>query len=641
MSLGPILPGRLPNSFAASRLNSQIQTNRREIQKLQDSLSTGQKFQRPGESPAAALTTIILQKRLERNAQYQSNVQTDRSLLSAAENALASINDSVVQARGALQQGIGNNVSEQERLGLADTVASLLQQVVNTANTSFRGRALFGGSQSGGVPFELTGSGAVRYQGDVEQFSSVVSPSVFLPTNIDGQSAFNALTVIEGSDLNAALTLETALSDLHSGAGLTSGSIDVTVDDGSGPITHRVDLSAAKTLNDIKVLIEDAFAVETVNLTVEIDPSTSSGLLITPSSGTVSIADVSGSRVASDLGIAASGATEIIGGDLNPRLTLKTRLEHLNLGTGIGDTAGTGLFITSGDQSQAIDLSAVETIEDLFNTLRLAGLDLEPGFNASGSGLSVSSRLSGVGFSIGENNGENATLLGLRNFGPQTLLSDLNHGLGIERPPGQTLDITRRDGSTISIDLSAAFTVQDVLDSINAVDPGNLVASLSPVGNGISLTDASGTDPLIVTENALSRSLGLNGIEDSGDPSTALQGADVSQRESQGIISLLSSLEGALRRGDNRELTRLGGLLEAESQRFLQVQGEVGNRIQTLDAIDARLQDEEVKLNEDLSNVFDADLAEVLSSLISRQQTLEATYRTASDIFGLSLLQFL
>src|SRR5207253_1420357 len=122
---------------------------------------------------------------------------------------------------------------------------------------------------------------------------------------------------------------------------------------------------------------------------------------------------------------------------------------------------------------------------------------------------------SGVNFSIGENNGTNATALGLRTMTGSTALHDMNLGVGVPVDAGNPLVITRRDGTSVSVDLSGSITVDDVLNKLNAVDPGHLVASLNTVGNGISLLDDSGVGPLAVASDELSRSLGIAGSEDS------------------------------------------------------------------------------------------------------------------------------
>lgn len=639
MSLSPILPGRLPNSFGFGRLNQQIRSGQLELQRLQDQLTTGQQFLVPSEDPSSALNTIVLQTQLERQQQFKANVQTDRSLLGATETALTSVSDVVNTAKSLVLQGIGDSSSEAERLGLATEVGGLIDQVLNTANTKFRGRYLFAGTGTSSAPFEVTDAGTVRYVGNSQEIGSFITDSQQVVNNVDGHSAFNVLTSVEGDDLNVALTTGTRLSQLHGGAGLDVGSIDILLQDGATTVSRTVDLSLAETVGDIKAFIEDAFAGQALTVTVDIDPASLSGLQLTPSSGTVAVSDIAGSRVASDLGISSAATAQISGLDLDPAVSIHTRLADLNNGTGIGTTAGTGLLIQNGERSAVIDVSSAVTVQDLFNQIRLADLDVDAAVNADGTGITIISRVAGAAFSVGENNGGVATALGIRTLTGDTLLSDLNGGAGVPLQPGGTLEITRRDGSLTSVDLTGTQTIQQVIDAVNAAGGGTLTATLNTVGNGISISDSSGTGPLSVAATDAAVALGVSGSE--SDPAESLTGRDVNPQKSSGLISVLTSLAQALRSGDDAELTRLNGQIDAEADRLFQTLSEIGVRTQTLENVENRLLDDELLINEDLSKQFDADLAEVLSSFVAQQQVLQATYQVAGQGLQLNLLQFL
>ena len=640
MGLGPILPGRFPASLAGDRLSQLIASDRRALIQLQDQVASGQKFFVPSDDPAAAVRTVVLQKALERKEQLQANVQTDRSLLAASESALANVGDALNQARALTIAGTGDTVSAVEKQALAIEARSLLRQAINAGNTTFRGRYLFGGSQSLIAPFEDLGAGVIRYNGDEHNIDSFIDSNLLLANNVDGNTAFNALTEPIGDDVDPALTLNTKIADLFAGQGAELGSVFVTLDNGV-PQTQTVDLSNAETIGDIKTILEDAFSAGPLTLTVDADPATNFGLRLSASAGTVAVSDVSGSMVAADLGIVSGPVAQINGGDLDPRLTIHTLLSDLNAGTGIGATAGNGLFVSNGPNSTVLDISTAATVGDLFNLFEAAGLDLHVGFNDAGNGLAISSRLSGASFSIGENNGANATNLGIRTLVGATLLADLNFGQGVPVDDGINLDITRRDGSNVPVDLSGSATVQGVLDAINAVDPGNLVAAMNTVGNGISILDNSGISPLIVSANSVSTALGIDGVENSPDPTVPLVGKDVNPQESNGAINILAALELALTNGDDIELSRISRLIDSETERFNQVRAEIGSRLRLIDDVENRLLDEDVAVRESLSEEFDVDITEVVTQLVHRQQSLEATLRIAAQTMQLSLLSFL
>jgi flagellar hook-associated protein 3 FlgL len=395
MSIGPILPGRIPGSLTSSRLRQNLERTNLLLARLRDQVATGQKFFLPSESPAAAARTISLQKTIERQLQLQTNVNTDRSLLSSTESILADVTNFLNQGKSFLLAGVGDSVSPAERESMAIETAALIRGVVNAANSSFRGRYLFGGSQSLEQPFEILTGGFVRYNGDRHNIESFIDFNLLIANNVDGDTAFAATTQPVGSDVDPALTLDTKLADLLGGDGVERGSIVVTVDDGVNPIqTETVDFSNAESIRDIKTILEDAFSGGPPTLTVDIDPASNFGLRLTPSGGTVAVADLPGSKVAAYLGIESAAAATINGTDLDPRLTRLTPLSALN--NGAGATVADGLFIINGPHSQAVDLSTATTIEDLFNILEAANLDLDVGINQAGNGLAIASRLSGA-----------------------------------------------------------------------------------------------------------------------------------------------------------------------------------------------------------------------------------------------------
>lgn len=635
MSLGPILPGRIPNGMIGSRLNANIQDQTRIMAALQQQLSTGVKFQLPSESSSAAIRTLTLQKSLEQQEQNQVNIQTDQSLLAASDTSLSSISDALNKAKSLIIAGVGDTAFESEREALALEAGSLLREVMNAGNSSFRGRFLFAGTQTDEAPFE-TQDLFVRYRGDEGAINSYADHSLLIANNINGNAALNALTEPVGTDINPALTLETKLSDLVGGTGLKLGEVTVTLD--NTPQTATVDLSTAKSIQDVKSLLENAFAGQLTTLSVSIN-GTNDGLTLTPSTGNVEVTEVTGGLTAANLGIASGPVAQIDGGDLDPAITLSTNLADLNGGTGIGASVGNGLLISNGFKSQVVDISSAVNVEDLFNLLKQADLDLNLAFNDSGNGFAISSRLSGAGFSIGENGGQNATNLGIRTTLTTSLLEDFDFGEGVPVDDGLPLVIKRRDGTTSNIDLAGAKTLQDVLDAISA-EP-NLTATFNTVGNGISIDDTSvGPNPLQIDSTPISEALGIVGTETTG-PGTPLVGVDSNQREVKGSMTIFVRLQAALQNGDDAELARLDKMLNEELSRINLVRGELGGRQKVLDEVDNRLADQAIQIRETLSKEYEVDIAEVITQISEMQFNIEAAYQVSVLTLQLNLFSFL
>ncbi|MBI1344761.1 hypothetical protein GC163_00580 [bacterium] len=641
MSITLLNPGRVSNSLITQRITNAVQLGQAGIDELQTQLATGRKFILPSDSPTAATQTILLQKLDERRAGFQQSIQTNQGFLATTDQTLATISDVIAQARGLAQSAAGDQVSTSEREGFALEIQGLLNSVIQAANTSYGGRYLFAGSATTQAPFELTASGQVRYLGNTQSLSGYADFNLLVSSGVDGASGLAAITKPISGDLNPALTTDTELSQLYRGTGVTPGRIRITLDDGTNTIRKDLDLSSAETVADLQTQIQAAFAAEAITVTVDIDPTSQSGLRITPSAGTVEIKDVQQGTTAQELGIASGPVAVIQGSDLDPSISLYTNVSALNNNTGIGATAGFGLQIVNGGRTYVVDLDGAATVQDIINRIKEADSDLVVGISDDGRGIAISSRLSGSDFSIGENGGNNATLLGLRTFTADAKLDDLNLGQGVPRDSTQgTLSITRRDGTTVDLDLSQATTVQDVLDAINAIDPGVLTASLNTVGNGISLTDTSGTGSLSVAANAMGDALGLSGSETTGSTGV-LAGREIHPSQPAGIFGILSSLELAVRNKDLPELQRLASALDAESARVSVVRGSVGIAQRQLDSVDNLLSDRHIEIQGQLEKLVDVDYADAITEFTARQQSLSAYLSVTAQALQLSLLNYL
>jgi flagellar hook-associated protein 3 FlgL len=647
MTLIPITTGRIPNSLMASQAANNINSVEDQLNQVEQEIETGQQLSTPGQNPTATAIVLPLQQQLAAQTQYQANLTTDQSFLQNTDTALQTVSTGVSQANSLLLSGIGDTSTPTDNQALASQVSTIIQSLVNTANTTFDGQYLFGGSNTQTAPFQMLASGAVLYNGNQASINSNVASGLVTPNNVDGITAFGAISTPVGSDVDPALTQQTSLSGLNNGQGVEAGSIQVTVNTGT-PVTETVDLSHAKTISDVEQLIENAFPPGTLNVSI-VSGVPQDALQITPSSGTVAVSDIGGGQTAADLGIASAAAATITGTNLNPQLTLETPLSALNGGAGVDTTDG--LTINDGPTQATVNISQDVTVQDLLNTLTSADPNLDVGINAAGNGLAISTRLSGVNFSIGENGGTTATDLGIRTMTGSTLLSSLNSGQGVPlsttdsngNPVTPEITIGLRDGSTVNVNLTGATTVQDVINDINAVQPGVLTASLNSVGNGISITDNDGasTGPLTVETNDISTALGIAGTQSSTNPAQPLVGTDVNPIQANGVFNLLVQLQSALNTSNNTELTSLQPLLQNELNRIGVVQSDLGSREQMLSQVQTQLSTSQTDVQSALSNQMDTNMASALTQLTQLQTSLQAALQTTASTMQMSIFNYL
>ena len=228
-----------------------------------------------------------------------------------------------------------------------------------------------------------------------------------------------------------------------------------------------------------------------------------------------------------------------------------------------------------------------------------------------------------------------------------TLLSSLNLGQGVPNgatdangnPQTPEITIDLRDGSSVNVNLSGATTVQDVMNDINAVQPGVLTASLNSVGNGISISDTSGTGSLTVESNDISTALGIAGTQSStGQP---LAGTDVNPTQANGVFNLLIQLQTALQTNDNSELTELQPQIQQELTNIGVVQADVGSRQQMLSQIQTELTTQQTNTQAALSSQMDTNMASALTQLTQLQTSMQATLQTAASTMQMSLFSYL
>ena len=211
---------------------------------------------------------------------------------------------------------------------------------------------------------------------------------------------------------------------------------------------------------------------------------------------TITITDPQGGVTAADLGLNLSAtSTTVLGANLNVRLTENTPLGDL----GIPVDLGSGLLITQGENSGVADFSDAGTIQDLQNAVQALGLGVRLTINAEGTGLDITSEVSGISLSVGENGGTTASDFGLRTLDGVTELSEFRHGIGVEtsKPGEPDISFALHDGTTFTVDLASAVTVDDVIGLVETEAAANGLT----VGVDFEITMATTGNGLVVTDN--------------------------------------------------------------------------------------------------------------------------------------------
>ncbi|MFO0896039.1 MAG: flagellar hook-associated protein FlgL [Pirellulales bacterium] len=319
---------RVSELLVAQRMLSQLRSDQADLFKLQNQISTGRRIELPSDDAPAALRAIGLQRLMERKQQSVVNLKTSQSFLGATDTALAQVSQILAEVRGTAVSVADTTSTDEQRAAAALEVRRSIDQLLDAGNQNFRGRYLFAGSQTSVAPFTKTGQ-FIQYSGNEQALQSFADVDLLFDTNATGHEVFGALSEpVRGSvDVNPILTNSTQLADLHGGLGVRPGSVEIS----DGTNTRIVDLSQAHTLGDVVGLLE-ANPPAGRSLSVSL---TASGLVVAldgAGGGQLNIREVGGGTTANDLGILQTGnlvGTSVVGGDLDPRLTLATSLADI------------------------------------------------------------------------------------------------------------------------------------------------------------------------------------------------------------------------------------------------------------------------------------------------------------------------
>jgi len=324
----------------------------------------------------------------------------------------------------------------------------------------------------------------------------------------------------------------TSLNLFNGYEGVSGGVVRVT--DRSGA-NAEIDLSAATTVGDVLDAINSAAGVS-VTASVQGDSIVITDLTGQTASNLI-VEDVAGGSTAADLGIAAGVASnQIVGLDRN-NLEDITPISLLNDGTGVSFKEGLADFVITrrDDVAISVDLTGVATLGDILDEINNAAANadglLTASIAADGNRIELVDSSVGVGtLSVAaQNDSEAAAELGILGSAAgdtltgraiiagldTTLLSTLNGGSGVAA--GSVL-LQDRTGAQATIDLSAAETLQDVMDAINGSGLA-LTASVKPGGSGLRITDTSGGDELLMVADVDSTTAADLGIS-TYDPDT-------------------------------------------------------------------------------------------------------------------------
>jgi len=195
-------------------------------QKLTTELSSGLAVSSLSDNPVAAGQASLLGSAISQDDSFVQTAASTQSLLQVSTSALGSV---VTQLTSALSLAVAGNSGTNNPADLSSIsqqLASVRDQVVSLANTSYQGTFIFAGSQGDVKPYTIdtsTSPAAVTYNGDAQVGSVTTENGQQIQTGLAGSSVFSA----PGADVLAALN--NLVADFASGTVSSTAATDIGV----------------------------------------------------------------------------------------------------------------------------------------------------------------------------------------------------------------------------------------------------------------------------------------------------------------------------------------------------------------------------------------------------------------------------
>jgi len=173
-----------------------LQEQTRILARLQEQISTGARINRASDNPADASRILRLRSQSYNLDHYIDNLDDVVLTMNHGYNLMSEVQDAVVSVKTVLTQAASGSYSAENRVTIATTVDSALEQVVSLANAAILGRHVFAGSNSSALPYEVTREDgkivSVRYVGGDQDMPVPVAPGVMYSGQLVGDDVFRS-----------------------------------------------------------------------------------------------------------------------------------------------------------------------------------------------------------------------------------------------------------------------------------------------------------------------------------------------------------------------------------------------------------------------------------------------------------------
>ena len=188
---------RVTESTVTANYLSNVNQTRARIVQLQGQLASGKRVNVSSDDPSAADTILRLNGAIARSEQYEKNVTDGQSMVDTTGSSLNDFVNHLIEIKEILVRAKGGAEADVLKVH-AERLDQILSELVDTANTKFNGKYIFGGTNTTAQPFTLNAARSAvtaNPAGITGTIEFQVGEGIKQTVNIDGQEAFNGVQI--------------------------------------------------------------------------------------------------------------------------------------------------------------------------------------------------------------------------------------------------------------------------------------------------------------------------------------------------------------------------------------------------------------------------------------------------------------
>ncbi len=211
--------------------------------------STGLKLSKPSDDPGAIRPVLTTRTQLQQNERYLETMGQSGDKMAATDGHLAQVENVLVRVKEIAINSVNDSLSDTDRESLANEIAELKKELLDTANAVVDGKYIFAGYREDTKPFtenpaydpDLYDVSDVStwpyiYNGDSNPSKLEITPGEFLEATLTGNEVFLGITNEIAADGNANPYQGESISSSNIGVGTPGNDITITPA-GGAPIT--------------------------------------------------------------------------------------------------------------------------------------------------------------------------------------------------------------------------------------------------------------------------------------------------------------------------------------------------------------------------------------------------------------------